>query len=52
MAAGVYPIFRKAASLGVAPNLADYAATRAAFRWNDAQERLAGLPGGGLNIAH
>ncbi len=34
------------------PNLTDYEATRAAFRWEDAARELAGLPGGGLNIAH
>jgi acetyl-CoA synthetase len=35
----------------VAPNLADYAAVRAAFGWEAARRELAGLPGGGLNIA-
>ncbi|MGD9600696.1 MAG: acetate--CoA ligase [Gammaproteobacteria bacterium] len=36
-----------------APNLVDYAATRAAFSWDAARARLDGLPGGrGLNIAH
>ncbi|MGA8051930.1 MAG: acetate--CoA ligase [Burkholderiales bacterium] len=35
----------------VAPNLADYAAVRAAFDWDTARRELAGLPGGGLNIA-
>src|SRR5512135_252503 len=35
----------------VAPNLADYAAARAAFSWDAARRELAGLPGGGLNIA-
>ncbi|MCZ7653547.1 MAG: acetate--CoA ligase [Rhodocyclaceae bacterium] len=46
-------IIRKtAADLRVPPNLADYAATRQAFGWNVAQAELAGLPGGGLNIAH
>ncbi len=45
-------ILRKSASaLRVAPNLADFEAGRAAFRWEDARARLAGLPGGGLNIA-
>ena len=35
------------------PNLVDYAATCASFRWEDAARQLAGLPGGrGLNIAH
>jgi acetyl-CoA synthetase len=35
----------------VAPNLADYAAVRAAFSWDASRRELAGLPGGGLNIA-
>jgi acetyl-CoA synthetase len=34
-----------------AANLASYERERAAFRWEDARARLAGLPGGGLNIA-
>jgi acetyl-CoA synthetase len=33
------------------PNLADYEAERARFSWHEARTRLAGLPGGGLNIA-
>ena len=46
-------IIRKtAADLRVPPNLVDYAATRAAFSWAAVQVELAGLPGGGLNIAH
>ncbi len=46
-------IIRKtAADLRATPNLADYAATRQAFSWDAAQAELAGLPGGGLNIAH
>ena len=36
----------------VPPHLADYDATCAAFRWDDARRALNGLPGGGLNIAH
>ncbi|WP_114966117.1 acetate--CoA ligase [Alkalilacustris brevis] len=31
---------------------ADNSEARAAFSWEDARRRLAGLPGGGLNIAH
>jgi acetyl-CoA synthetase len=31
---------------------ADSPAARAAFSWEAARARLAGLPGGGLNIAH
>ena len=34
------------------PHLADYAAQRAAFTWDQARSQLDGLPGGGLNIAH
>ncbi|MDT3737351.1 MAG: acetate--CoA ligase [Denitratisoma sp.] len=46
-------IIRKtAADLRVPPNLSDYAATRAAFSWDAVRAELAGLPGGGLNIAH
>jgi acetyl-CoA synthetase len=37
--------------LARAPNLADYEAERARFSWREARARLAGLPGGGLNIA-
>jgi acetyl-CoA synthetase len=45
-------VIRKAAGeQRVAPNLADYAAVRAAFSWDAARRELAGLPGGGLNIA-
>jgi len=47
-----YPIFRKPPAPAVPPNMADYAATCAAFRWRDARARLQGPPGGGLNIAH
>ena len=37
----------------VAPNLDDYAKTRAAFSWSRARAELDGLPGGrGLNIAY
>jgi acetyl-CoA synthetase len=39
--------------LRVPPNLADYEAARASFRWEDARATLDGLPGdAGLNIAH
>ncbi len=34
------------------PNLVDVDAARAAFSWAVARQRLDGLPGGGLNIAH
>ncbi|PRQ02725.1 acetate--CoA ligase [Enhygromyxa salina] len=33
-------------------NMPDYEATRTGFDWADARAELAGLPGGGLNIAH
>ncbi|HSD61828.1 MAG TPA: acetate--CoA ligase [Burkholderiales bacterium] len=36
--------------LRVVPHLADYAAERTRFRWEQARAVLAGLPGGGLNI--
>ena len=39
-------------SPGGAPNVRDYDEARAGFRWEDARAELAGLPGGGLNIAH
>ncbi|MBS0552098.1 MAG: acetate--CoA ligase, partial [Proteobacteria bacterium] len=45
-------IHKTAADLPVPPNLADYAATCADFSWDAARAELAGLPGGGLNIAH
>jgi acetyl-CoA synthetase len=45
-------IEKSPAMLRVAPNLLDHAATCAAFRWDDARQQLAGLPAGGLNIAH
>jgi acetyl-CoA synthetase len=45
-------IIRKtAADLRVAPNLSDYEAQRRAFSWSEAARELAGLSGGGLNIA-
>ena len=37
---------------GVAPNLADYDRARDEFAWAAARERLDGLPGGSINIAH
>ncbi|GLI28600.1 acetate--CoA ligase [Agromyces rhizosphaerae] len=37
--------------LAVAPNLLDYDRARADFSWDDERRRLAGLPGGGVNIA-
>ncbi len=40
------------ADLRVRPNFSDYDGERARFRWQAAADGLAGLPGGGLNIAH
>lgn len=37
---------------GVAFKLQDYERIRAAFTWNEARSRLAGLPGGGLNMGY
>ncbi|MBK4737589.1 acetate--CoA ligase [Noviherbaspirillum pedocola] len=46
-------IIRKSlAEFPVAPNWTDYEAQRAGFSWDAARRTLAGLPGGGLNIAH
>ncbi|MEX2599087.1 MAG: AMP-binding protein, partial [Dehalococcoidia bacterium] len=36
----------------VKPNLADYDATRASFKWEDIEKELDWLPNGGLNLAH
>src|SRR3989304_4239299 len=36
----------------VRPNLIDYTAARASFRWDAVRAEIDGLPGGGLNIAH
>ncbi|MEI2677300.1 MAG: AMP-binding protein [Burkholderiaceae bacterium] len=45
-------IAKTAGGFRVRPNLVDYAAVQAAFSWERARESLAGLPGGGLNIAY
>ncbi|MFF9481540.1 acetate--CoA ligase [Streptomyces sp. NPDC014733] len=42
----------KGTAAPVRPNLADYDRARADFSWSQARTALAGLPGGGLNIAH
>jgi acetyl-CoA synthetase len=49
-----YATIRKdAAAFAVTPNLLDYRAACASFRWETARAALNGLPGGaGLNIAH
>jgi acetyl-CoA synthetase len=46
------PIAKPSNGWRVEPNLVDYDAERAAFSWDAARQQLAGLPGGGLNIAH
>ncbi|MGE3507526.1 MAG: acetate--CoA ligase [Vicinamibacterales bacterium] len=47
------PIHKRPEDWAVPPNLIDYPATCATFRWADARRQLDGLPGGrGLNIAH
>ena len=45
-------IHKSPTTLRVAPNLADYDATCAAFSWDAVKVQMRGLPGGGLNIAH
>jgi len=42
----------KPRSAGLAPNMPDYERARAEFSWATARARLAGRPGGGLNIAY
>jgi acetyl-CoA synthetase len=39
-------------SLRTLPNLVDYGALCSSFTWQDARKAFAGLPGGGLNMAH
>ena len=38
--------------MSVEPNLLDYKKTREVFKWEDINEELDGLEGGGLNIAY
>jgi len=45
-------VIHKPPADGIAPNMPDYAQARAEFSWAAARERIAGLPGGGLNIAY
>lgn len=47
-----FPAIHKSQAEKDAAAVADTAEARAAFSWDDARARLAGLPGGGLNIAH
>ncbi|GAU69832.1 acetyl-CoA synthetase [Streptomyces sp. NBRC 110611] len=42
----------KDTAAGVTPNLANYDQARSDFTWSQARTALAGLPGGGLNMAH
>ncbi|MEX0958379.1 MAG: acetate--CoA ligase [Burkholderiales bacterium] len=44
-------IKKNPAAWRVAPNLSDYEQERTRFSWNSVRSELAGLPGGGLNIA-
>jgi acetyl-CoA synthetase len=46
------PIPKSIANLRVPPNLVDYDKVCAGFSWDSIRRELAGLPGGGLNIAH
>ncbi len=49
----MFEIIEKSASdWGVAPNLRDYDSLCRSFDWSLERRTLAGLPGGGLNIAH
>jgi acetyl-CoA synthetase len=41
-----------ATALPVRPNISDYQAQRASFKWDDVAKELDGLPGGGINIAY
>jgi acetyl-CoA synthetase len=47
-----FPIIRKSGAERAAAAVPDTREARAAFLWGEARARLAGLPGGGLNIAH
>ena len=45
-------VIRKPSVAGAVANMADYDRARADFSWQEARTQLAGLPGGGLNIAY
>jgi len=47
-----YPAIHKTAAERDAAVMPDTDSARSAFSWKQARSRLAGLPGGGLNIAH
>ncbi|HSH41922.1 MAG TPA: AMP-binding protein, partial [Arenicellales bacterium] len=51
-AAGSQSIDKDPGSLPVRPNLSDYDAACREFDWETIRRELAGLPGGGLNIAY
>ena len=46
------PIGKDVAAMAVQPHLLDYDSTRTGFSWEAVRQELAGLPDGGLNIAH
>ena len=46
------PIVKPRDHQAIPPNLVDYDAERARFSWSAARREFAGLPEGGLNIAH
>ncbi|HZL54972.1 MAG TPA: acetate--CoA ligase [Solirubrobacteraceae bacterium] len=48
----LHETIRKPPAVGAPPNMPDYARACAEFSWEHARRDLAGLPGGGLNIAH
>jgi acetyl-CoA synthetase len=48
----MFQVIGKPGADGVCPNLADYDAVCRSFDWQAARKALAGLPGGGLNMAH
>jgi len=45
-------IHKDISSFSVTPNLTDYDRACAGFSWDEARQRLSGLPGGGFNIAY
>jgi len=46
------PIDKNLHGLALAPQLQDYPRTCREFSWQQVSDKLAGLPGGGLNIAY
>ena len=47
-----YPVIEKSGPYRVTPNLADYDAAIEGFNWDEVEQELDWLPGGGLNLAH